>query len=94
MTIIGTEKHTKKTRRARRCDWCDEMIEVGQPKVSWLWKEGEDFAEVRTHPECFAASQKYLEAVDNYEFQPGSYSRGCGCPNGLCECELKEPTNG
>lgn len=84
--VIGDIRHVAKSRRARRCDWCDQMIEVGQPKATWLWKDGGDVASVHMHPECYEASVRTLDPVDNYEFTPGSYSRGCGCENGNCEC--------
>jgi len=86
-SVIGDIRHVAKSRKARRCSWCDEMIEVGQPKATWLWKDGGDVGEVRMHPECYEASVKTLNHVDGYEFTPGSYSRGCGCENGACECD-------
>lgn len=86
--VIGLIRHVAKSRKAKRCSWCDEMIEVGQPKVSWLWKDdGGYVANVKMHPECHGASVDTLKACDNYEFTRGDYSRGCGCLNGACECD-------
>jgi hypothetical protein len=40
MTTIGGVEHIAHSRKAKRCDWCDDMIEVGQPAYRWLWKDG------------------------------------------------------
>lgn len=85
--VIGDVRTVAKSRKAKRCDWCDEMIEVDQPKVSWMWKDGGDVHSVKMHPECYGASVDTLDSDDNYEFTPGDYSRGCGCLNGACECD-------
>lgn len=53
------ETHVKKTRRARRCDWCDERIEKGDPSVSTSGIFEGDFYQGRYHPECAAAITIY-----------------------------------
>lgn len=78
------------------------MIDVGQPAVCWLWKDGADVHPVRMHPECYTAMDKEAAHWDHvsvvgigrgydFEFSVGSHSRGCGCEHGACECESKEP---
>ena len=89
---IGDVRRVAKSRKAKRCTWCAEMIDGGQPAVCWLWKDGADVHPVRMHPECYAAMDK--EAAHwgySFEFSAGSYSRGCGCEHGACECESKVP---
>jgi len=53
------ETHVKKTRRARRCDWCAERIEKGEPSVSTSGIFEGDFYQGRYHPECSAAITRY-----------------------------------
>ena len=53
------ETHVKKTRRARRCDWCAERIEKGDPSVSTSGIFEGDFYQGRYHPECSAAITRY-----------------------------------
>ena len=88
---IGEPRHTKKTRRARHCDWCGEMIEVGQPKVSWLWKDVAGIAEVRMHPECSdACAQEAREEGSGYVFSAHEHARGCCCERGACRCDKSQ----
>lgn len=55
------ERHVKKTRRARRCDWCGERIEQGDPSVVTSGVYEGDFSTGRYHPECAAAIHRYFE---------------------------------
>jgi len=36
VTQIGDVERITRSRKPKRCSWCDEMIEVGQPAVRWL----------------------------------------------------------
>lgn len=85
---IGDVRRVAKSRKAKRCTWCDEMIDVGQPAVCWLWKDGADVYSVRMHPECYTAMGKEASRRGGYDFEftAGEYSRGCGCEHGTCEC--------
>ncbi len=42
----------KKSRKPRRCDWCGETIEVGQPYDSYRFAISGDAGTARMHPEC------------------------------------------
>jgi len=53
------EAHVKKTRRARKCDWCCQTIEKGEPSVSTSGVFDGDFYQGRYHPECFDAIPRY-----------------------------------
>ena len=45
-----------RSRKRRQCDWCGEMIDIGQPYDSYRFALSGDAGTVRMHPECFAAS--------------------------------------
>lgn len=53
------ETPVKKTRRARRCDWCGDRIDAGQPSVATSGIFEGDFYTGRYHPECNAAALRY-----------------------------------
>jgi hypothetical protein len=53
------ETPVKRTRRARRCDWCHEQIEQGAPSVATSGVFEGDFYTGRYHPECNAAAHRY-----------------------------------
>ncbi len=68
-------------RKARRCYWCGEMIEVGQPAVRSSGEHEGDFHCSYMHCECHAI----LKSMDNDElegfgiledFQPHQFVRG------------------
>lgn len=88
MTQIGDVERIAKSRKAKRCDWCDQMIGVGEPACRWLWKDGADMCAVRVHPECWEGGVCKMDAYD--EWSPGSFSRGCTCENGVCECSFRK----
>ena len=54
-------KQIKASRKRHCCEWCNERIEVGQPKTteSGVW-EG-DFFFRRLHPECYEAQEKWVK---------------------------------
>ena len=55
------ETHVKRTRRTRRCDWCGELIQKGDPSVSTSGIFEGDFYTGRYHPECNAAAYRYYK---------------------------------
>lgn len=50
-----SKRHIKATRKACRCDWCSEPIEIGQPKVYLAWM-CDGFNKASLHPECDEAN--------------------------------------
>jgi len=70
-------KSVKKSRKRRRCDWCGETIEVGQPYNSYQFSTHGDASTVRMHPECLAASCGVAKQEGGwFEWTPGAYRRG------------------
>jgi hypothetical protein len=55
----------KRTRRACRCRWCDELIEAGQPSV-YVAGLYEDFFTARFHPECDEAVSRWYRENQCY----------------------------
>lgn len=53
------ETHVKKTRTPRRCHWCFEFINKGDPSVSTSGVFDGDFYQGRYHPECASAVTVY-----------------------------------
>lgn len=81
-------RHVKQSRKDRRCDWCDEMIHVGDPYDTYRYFDSRDASTVRMHPECRLAMGDFArEEGGSCEWSPGSFSRGCTCERGRCECE-------
>ena len=56
------ETLVKKTRRAKRCNWCSERIEKGESSVVTSGVYDGDFYRGRYHPECSAAITRYYTA--------------------------------
>lgn len=81
------ERDVTKSRKRRRCDWCSEYIEIGEPYHAYRWADGSDTGAVEMHPECLAASHRYF-AENSFEdfFEPHENSRGCCCERGRCKC--------
>ncbi len=53
------ETHVAKTRRSRRCDWCQERIAKGDPSVATSGIFEGDFYQGRYHPECNESSLRW-----------------------------------
>jgi hypothetical protein len=51
----------KKTQKRRRCDWCLEHIEIGEPSVYTAGTFEGDFFTGRYHPECREATRRWYE---------------------------------
>jgi len=92
--MCNTISETKiaKSRKAKRCDWCNEMIEVGQPAVASFVVDGRDKWQNHFHPECDAALGRFSreEGGGCVYWTPGDFNRGCTCENGRCECEKEQ----
>ena len=88
MTWIGGVEHIARGRKAHVCSWCGEGIEVGKPSVRWIYKDGSEVLAVRMHPECQSAMHE-MHSIDPYfdEWDLHSFSRGCTCERGACECD-------
>lgn len=87
MSTIGDCRRIAKSRKRKSCDWCNEWIDVGQPAVAWLWKDGADVQPTRVHPECYTAlCEEAREWGYGYEFTPGDHKRGCTCEKGSDPC--------
>ncbi len=69
------QKNVKRTRKAGRCAWCGEMIEVGWPAVRRAYRFEGDFQRDRMHQECFLAMMKHTDTGDE-GFMPGDHKRG------------------
>jgi len=66
--MILSKTHIKKTQKRRRCDWCGEHIEQGDPSVviNAVWDD--DFQSVRFHPEChYGWDNTNSELYDEWE---------------------------
>lgn len=67
-----------KCRKPRRCYWCNECINIGEPAVRIVGGcNGGDFGWSHYHPECFAA----LEAMPHEERE----GYGLNDPDDPCE---------
>jgi hypothetical protein len=66
----------KRSRKERRCDWCAEKIEVGQPNESYCWADGGDCHSVYMHPECYEAMRQACRLDPNIVWSPGDFVRG------------------
>jgi len=77
---MGFDRPTivKRTRRRRRCDWCLEHINAGDPSVVECGTFEGDFWSGRYHPECSDAITRYYHTNDCWgeELPLGPMNRG------------------
>jgi hypothetical protein len=74
---IGTTTHTKASRKAKRCWWCGEAINIGERKVSFRGLEDGEFYTLHYHPECHTAVYAFVLAVRDEELpEPHIMKRG------------------
>ena len=67
----------KKSRKCRRCDWCGEAIEIGQPYDSYMWAAYGDTSRIRMHPECHRAAGELATQEGGFvEWMGGEFQRG------------------
>ena len=66
-----------RSRKRRRCDWCYEAIEIGQPYDSYRFACPGDTGTVRMHPECLEASAEMAKQEGGwFEWDLGEFKRG------------------
>ena len=70
-------------RKPHRCEWCGEMMIVGEKAVVRVYKFDGDFNYNRMHPECWDALNR---AFKNDELRNGEFEGSC-MPRGLTEYE-------
>lgn len=51
-------KSIKAARKIRICEWCGELMLIGQPYESYRWRDGDDHGTVQMHPECLEAFRR------------------------------------
>lgn len=74
-TILSRTDNT--CRKAARCVWCNEVIEVGTPYTRQVGVYEGDFFTQKFHPECEAASTRFFaENPTEDGFDPGEFKRG------------------
>lgn len=59
----------KKVRKARRCQWCGEMINAGEPAMKVVGV-GDDFFYATLHPECHEVEAKWWQLPWRPEYWP------------------------
>ena len=71
------EQSVKASRKVRRCDWCGELIQIGQPFESYRWRDGSDGGTVVMHPECREAMHRTSREDGGWiDWQQGENRRG------------------
>jgi hypothetical protein len=59
-------RHVKRTRTDRKCDWCWEPINAGDPSVVCSGIFEGDFFTSRYHPECNDAVNRYVHETRSW----------------------------
>lgn len=62
----------KASRKRRRCDWCGEWIEIGEPAVKAAGIYEGDFTWSKFHTECAAAWETWHDEYDPHSFVRGT----------------------
>ena len=69
---IFNEHSVAKSRKCRRCDWCSEAIEIGQPYESFRFRHDCGVGVMVMHPECRTASREVARRERGWmEWGPG-----------------------
>ena len=85
------EQSVKASRKVRRCDWCGELIQIGQPYESYRWRDGSDGGTVVMHPECRQAMGRTSDEEGGWiDWDRGENVRG----KSWGEMDLAEKTGG
>ena len=80
MSYYVTTAVNVQARKAHRCTWCGEKIHVGERYKRWTCIGDDGPMTNRMHTECYEALRRWAEAQPGeYEYDPGSFTRGCGC---------------
>lgn len=83
-----TMRRVKAARKRKQCDWCNEWIEVGQPKVYYF--DYDEKVGAHLHPECHVAVFRADLAWDDELPPPGTYRRGCWCGEAPEHCHCAD----
>ena len=72
------KRDVKRTRHARKCDWCWYSINQGDPSVATSGVVSGDFYNGRYHPECYDAIQRWCDEAGAWgeELPMGRMNRG------------------
>ena len=64
--MMQNERHVKACRKPHNCEWCGEIINIGEPaiRVAGVW-DG-DFGSYYLHHECYEPLQNECERGDGY----------------------------
>jgi uncharacterized protein YycO len=66
-----------KSRKRKRCDWCGELIDVGQPYDSYRFVAFGNAGTARMHPECNSASGDVVKQEGSWVVRGlGEFRRG------------------
>jgi hypothetical protein len=63
---FNNTRHVKRTRTDRKCDWCWEPINAGDPSVVCTGTFDGDFFTSRYHPECDAVIPKWIRTYSDW----------------------------
>lgn len=71
-------RKVKSCKKAKRCDWCDEWIKVGESKIFLAHVFDGDFYTSHFHPECYESAQKWWDENRDEDCAPdrGTMKRG------------------
>lgn len=71
-------RQIKSVRKACRCYWCGETINLGEPKTATAAVYDSDFQSTNFHPECYNALERWHDLYPReWEWpEPWSMQRG------------------
>ena len=65
------------SRKLRLCDWCGELIDIGDPYESYRRRDDHNSIAVQCHPECLAAMYRTAQQEGGWlDWQTGENERG------------------
>ena len=67
----------KSAKKAHRCSWCPELIDIGASYIRYRYYSHGDAGTVKLHHECYDAMKEVISGDD--EFYPSENPRGCSC---------------
>ena len=85
--MAATEVTRVRARKEHWCWWCGEAIPAGETYCKWTWFDEGTPRTVKAHVEC-AEAWATLPRNDADDVDAASYSRGCTCEHGRCECGI------
>jgi len=69
-------EETRRSRKARRCSWCDELIELGIEYKATTGSMDGCIETTHMHPECYAGAQNWFLDTGEDCYTPGEFMRG------------------